>query len=54
MRLLITNEKDSEQYTKRFPTYTYAKQWIVAHLDLSKNWQVQDITPASEIVSWTN
>jgi len=49
MRVVITNEKDNESHVKEVDSYSDAGHWITNHLDLSKNWQVQDITPASRI-----
>ena len=44
MVLRITNEKDSENYTKHFKNYSECKEWIYNHLDLSKKWSVEDIS----------
>jgi len=53
MRLLITNKKDDQEFVKEFDTFTDCKHWITNHLDLSKGWQVQDITPASKVLAKT-
>ena len=44
MMLRITNEKDSENYTKHFKNYSECKEWIHNHLDLSKKWSIEDIS----------
>jgi hypothetical protein len=44
MNVLITNEKDEEQYKIEVCDYLEAKEWIADHnLDLSKQWSVTDI-----------
>jgi hypothetical protein len=43
MRLLIDNETNKEFYIKFFDTYTAARDWIIAHLDLSLKWGCTDI-----------
>jgi hypothetical protein len=39
-KMTIKNMKDNENYIKSFNTVDEAKQWVINHLDLSKNWKV--------------
>lgn len=43
MIVLITNEKDEEQYKREFENLTEARHWIINHLDLSKRWSITQI-----------
>lgn len=43
MKVLITNEKDEEQYKREFENSTEASEWVVSHLDLSKRWSITQI-----------
>ena len=38
--MTIKNMKDDENYIKSFNTVDDAKQWVINHLDLSKDWKV--------------
>lgn len=38
--MTIKNMKDNENYIKSFNTVDDAKQWVINHLDLSKDWKV--------------
>ena len=49
MRVLITNDTDTEDHITEVKDYTEARHWIINHLDTSKQWSVQDITSASKI-----
>lgn len=44
MKPIITNKTDKQVYIKDFNSYTDCRQWIIAHLDLSLKWFVEDIT----------
>jgi hypothetical protein len=39
-KMTIKNMKDNENYIKSFNTVDEAKQWVINHLDLSKDWKV--------------
>jgi len=43
MLILITNKKDSEQYVRKLPNLSEARDWVTNHLDLSKEWTVEEI-----------
>ena len=36
----MTNEMDTETYTRAFHSETDARHWVINHLDLSKNWHI--------------
>jgi hypothetical protein len=36
----LSNDKDSEVYTRQFEDETEARHWVINHLDLSKNWTI--------------
>ena len=38
---LITNNKNSENYTKQFPNESEARHWVINHLDLSNEWNIK-------------
>ena len=38
--MTIKNMKDNESYIKSFNSVDDAKQWVINHLDLSKDWKV--------------
>jgi len=42
-KFIITNEKDKTQHTTYCKNIIDAKEWVVSHLDLSKNWNVREI-----------
>lgn len=37
---LIKNNKDNEYYLKEFNNSNDCRNWIINHLDLSKNWKI--------------
>ena len=41
--MVISNNRDSETYTKSFKDIDEAKNWVVNHLDLSKDWKVMSV-----------
>ena len=41
--MVISNNRDSETYTKSFKNIDEAKDWVVNHLDLSKDWKVMSV-----------
>lgn len=44
----LTNEKDTEEFTREFVDATQARHWIINHLDLSKNWHLLRIKTKQE------
>ena len=40
---LITNNKNSESYTKDFLNTSEARHWIINHLDLSNEWSINPV-----------
>ncbi len=42
MKYYIINDKDTESYNKEFNNYTDCRNWIINHLDLSKNWSIHN------------
>ena len=48
----IYNNKDSEKYYKEFDNYNDCYQWVVNHLDLSKEWSVD--SKVKRLVTETN
>lgn len=46
--MVIVNNRDSETYTKSFKNIDDAKDWIVSHLDLSKDWKVISVKKQKE------
>jgi len=38
--MVIVNNRDNETYTKSFKNINEAKDWVISHLDLSKDWKV--------------
>ncbi len=43
MKLIIENETNDKLFIKDFISFTDARHWIVAHLDLSLKWFVTQI-----------
>ena len=48
----IYNNKDSEIYYKEFDNYNDCYEWVVNHLDLSKEWSVD--SKVKRLVTETN
>jgi len=46
--MVIVNNRDNETYTKSFKNINDAKDWIISHLDLSKDWKVISIKKKEE------
>jgi len=40
---LITNNKNSDSYTKDFSNTSEARHWIINHLDLSNDWSINSV-----------
>ena len=48
-KMKIKNMKDNESYIKSFNTVDDAKQWVINHLDLSKDWKIIITKPKNKI-----
>jgi len=48
-KMIIRNMKDNETYTKYFNSVNDAKNWVINHLDLSKDWKVVITKPKNII-----
>ena len=48
-KMTIKNMKDNETYTKDFNSVDDAKNWVINHLDLSKDWKVIITKPKNVI-----
>jgi Zn ribbon nucleic-acid-binding protein len=42
-KYVISNSKDTEQHTQYCKNIIDAKEWVVSHLDISKNWNIKEI-----------
>ncbi len=47
--MTIKNMKDKETYTKDFNSVDEAKNWVINHLDLSKDWKIVITKPKNYI-----
>jgi hypothetical protein len=48
-KMTIKNMKDNEKYIKDFNTVEDAKDWVINHLDLSKDWKIIITKPKNVI-----
>ena len=46
--MTIRNMKDSEVYFKNFHSMDEARNWVINHLDLSKEWLIILINPKKQ------
>jgi hypothetical protein len=37
---IITNDKDAEKHIKVLDNFQNARDWVINHLDISKNWTI--------------
>jgi len=42
-KFIMTNDKDNNQHTAYCKNIIDAKEWVISHLDLSKNWSIKEI-----------